>query len=160
MIVSGVIISCEDRNLHHCGVVHGCTAASHAYTANSTPLPAASPAFQTGVNTSRPYFQNDMIQRFQSLSRCTNENPISKPISPRNCLSFVGQASSGTSITGSSYGSRRTPIFEPQDFHHTGHSSAYPCQPILVKAAKGKRWSKKDCILNMDMDKQMIKTVG
>ena len=28
------------------------------------------------------------------------------------------QASSGTSIAGSSYGGRRTPIFEPQDFHH------------------------------------------
>ena len=33
-------------------------------------------------------------------------------------ISWDHQASSGTSIAGSSYGGRRTPIFEPQDFHH------------------------------------------
>eukprot|EP00913_Durusdinium_trenchii_P003567 g3299.t1 len=36
-------------------------------------------------------------------------------------------ASTGTSITGSSYGPRKTPIFEPKDFHHTGNDLTSNC---------------------------------
>eukprot|EP00435_Cladocopium_sp_Y103_P049123 s15_g14.t1 len=36
-------------------------------------------------------------------------------------------ASSGTSIAGSSYGGRRTPIFEPQDFHHNSNDVTSNC---------------------------------
>ena len=93
MIVSGVIISCEDRNLHHGGVVHGCTAASHAYTTNSTPLPAASPAFQTGVNTSIGLFSEWYDSTFSIIITLHQpEKPISKPISPRQ---VAGPASLG-----------------------------------------------------------------